>query len=272
MVDVCKVDHSSIEGKFCPACGSKKIDAKKICTNGHQMRGNAKFCADCGAGVLSADELCINGHSIKSGTKFCNSCGVATSNNVQAPTKPLSNRNRESISKPLTLGYQQQNVPSVSSFQSSNISGDATAEFGQQNSFEREKSNKNFVLVGISSLVALLFGIVILGSMNSGSAPVSVTVEMVLLNEYDCFDISWGYSDIPGGQVVLDVDGVKYFGSYPAFGSSSGSGCKFSTTISGVNSDGVNYSIGMASGRRGTIYNSKSELEANDWTFFLSLG
>jgi hypothetical protein len=48
-------------------------------------------------------------------------------------------------------------------------------------------------------------------------------------------------------------------------------GCKFTAFISDVPSDAENYSVSMASGRRGTIYKTKSELLANDWTFYLSL-
>lgn len=266
----CSVDHASLKVKFCPSCGLKRIDKGRLCPQGHEMSIKAKFCPVCGSELLSLSNVCINGHVISSQAKFCNICGDQASIAKQ-PSKPLSNQNRRieprSSETPSQLAqvFQQ---PVLG--QSQNFPNEV--QFSRQDYGGNKKSNKNFVIGGISALVLLLFGIVMLGTSNSGSSPVTVTVQMVLSDQYDCFDISWGYSDIPGGQVVLDVDGTKYFGSYPALGESSGSGCKFTAFIQGVNSEGVNYAISMASGRRGTIYNSKSELEANDWTFFLSLG
>jgi hypothetical protein len=84
--------------------------------------------------------------------------------------------------------------------------------------------------------------------------------------------LSFGYGDIPSGQVIITVDGESAgFGSYSSVGTTTYRGCKFTAYVNDVPSDGENYSISMASGRRGTIYNTRSELIDNDWTFSLSL-
>lgn len=272
IISSCSLDHSLIKGKFCPSCGAKKTELKKTCTQGHELTNEAKFCPICGSESRIGPDYCANNHEIKAGAKFCNVCGAAIKKPESPNLKSISNRDRDNDPKvQITWKNSISNAAQVSpvlsqEFNNSNF-------FPQDQTFvPKQKSNRNFIFAGIAGLAALLFVIVALGSISSESEPVTVSVEMVLIDEYDCFDVSWGYSDIPGGQVVLDVDGTKYFGSYTAFGQSSGSGCKFTASISGVKSDGVNYSIGMASGRRGTIYNTKSELEANGWTFYLSLG
>lgn len=266
----CSVDHKTLKAKFCPSCGSKRIDEKRACSQGHEISMNAKFCPVCGSEPQILGKVCVNGHAVNPQAKFCNACGDPISKATES-IKTLSNQNRKFEIKPIETNSQLPRVFQQSVLgQSQNF--DHEVQFSRMDFPDNKKSNKNFVIGGISALILLLFGIVMIGTSNSGSSPVTVTVQMVLSDQYDCFDISWGYSDIPGGQIVLDVDGTKYFGSYPALGESSISGCKFTAFISGVESDGVNYAISMASGRRGTIYNSKSELEANDWTFYLSLG
>jgi hypothetical protein len=92
------------------------------------------------------------------------------------------------------------------------------------------------------------------------------------IQDESCWNLSWGYADVPSGQVIITADGESVgFGSYSSTGSTTILGCKFTAFISDVPSDAENYSVSMASGRRGTIYKTKSELLANDWTFYLSL-
>ncbi len=270
----CNVDHLAFVGKFCPACGTKVEVNPVTCTNGHIMNNDAKFCAECGSKVTNRENVCSNQHTLREGAKFCNVCGekVSNSNINEYRSKPVSNSStvRREI-RPTPLINQTPIIRTTESFlQRSDLENNLPLQDFNANS--KNHSNKNFIFAGLAGLLVLILGVVFVGTVNSGSSPVTVTVEMVLIDEYDCFDISWGYSDIPGGQVVLDVDGVEYFGTYNSFGTPTGSGCKFTASISNVDSNGVNYSVGMASGRRGTIYNSREDLRTNDWTFYLSLG
>ena len=95
------------------------------------------------------------------------------------------------------------------------------------------------------------------------------------MNIYDesCYNLSWGYFDIPGGENVLYVDGVPVaYADYPSIGMSGGLYCSFTTVFTNVPMDGDYYEVGMSSGRRGRVSNSRAEMESNGWEFDLSLG
>ena len=50
----CPNCHNTVNGKFCPECGTKKPEApaKKFCTNcGKEVREGAKFCPECGTKI-----------------------------------------------------------------------------------------------------------------------------------------------------------------------------------------------------------------------------
>jgi len=119
----------------------------------------------------------------------------------------------------------------------------------------------------------IVIGLMVLGYKQSTEPQFTdVTVSMVVVNE-SCYNLSWGYGDIPGGQVLVTADGAQVgFGAYSLFGDDVARGCRFEAFISGVPMDAENYSVSMVSGRRGVIYNTKSELEANGWAFELSIG
>jgi hypothetical protein len=125
----------------------------------------------------------------------------------------------------------------------------------------------------IGVLGVFVLGLIFLGIRQSAVPQVTdVTVSMVIVNA-SCYNLSWGYGDIPGGQVVITADGAQVgFGAYSVFGDDVALGCRFEAFIPGVPMDAENYSVSMASGRRGVIYNTKSELEANGWAFELSIG
>lgn len=276
MTKKCSNDHSTLLGKFCPICGIEIEKELFQCLNGHEMGFKEKFCAQCGALSRSPSNRCSNNHEVLEGAKFCNLCGESiklNKENTNPEIKIVSNNNgnaqRNNFFGNTTNqpAYLIQNPAATSANFDNQFPSAADSEFkGGSN------ANRNFFIAGLSGLLLLVLGIVFVGSISAGNSPVMVTVEMTLVDEFDCFDVSWGYADIPGGQVVLEVDGVEYFGSYGAYGTYTGTGCKFTALISDVKSDGINYSIGMASGRRGTIYSSRADLMANDWTFSLSLG
>lgn len=239
----CSQPHDELTVKFCPLCGenlkTEKIE-KFVCTSGHKMKPDQKFCGTCGS-------------------------EAATQKQASTP-RPNPVRNSDSI---INENYVPPKVntppPSTTEFTESAA---AFQDYPVRKQFGA--GSKNSIIALVTGLFVLIFIILIAG--NSAKAqPVTITVEMTIKDE-SCWDLSWGYGDIPNGQVIITVDGeAAGFGSYPSIGSSTILGCKFTAFISDVPSDGENYSVSMASGRRGTIYNSKSELVANDWTFLLSL-
>jgi hypothetical protein len=95
---------------------------------------------------------------------------------------------------------------------------------------------------------------------------------MSIEDEY-CDDLSWGYDDIPGGAIILSVDGVATgFANYSYYGTDTSTGCDFDAYFYDIPTNGTFYSLRMASGLRGTIENDKSEMEYNGWHFDVSLG
>lgn len=236
----CSQPHDELTVKFCPLCGENLQVKKYVCNSGHKMKPDQKFCGICGSETAG-----------KSQTKTPQLKPVRISESIinENYIQPKTNSQVPSANEFTEFSASFQDLP-------------VKKQFGM--------GSKNSVIGLVSGLVILILVILIAG--NSAKAePVTVTVEMTIKDE-SCWDLSWGYGDIPGAQVIITVDGVSAgFGSYPSVGSSTILGCKFTTYISDVPSDGENYSISMASGRRGTIYNTRSELIANDWTFSLSL-
>lgn len=269
----CSNDHTSLTSKYCPLCGMEAKTEIIQCFNGHHMTVNQKFCSLCGVERSNSSKKCPNNHEVKTGAKFCNLCGESIKDISNPEMKVISNNNSNRF-RDKTIDYSaSQSKLEIKNLVPTPVNIEDSFSIPQDSAPKSSfSSNKNFLVAGISGLLLLLFGIIFVGSISSSNSPVMITVEMTLVDEFDCFDVSWGYADIPGGQVVLEVDGIEYFGTYGAYGTYTGTGCKFTALISGVKSDGTNYAIGMASGRRGTIYSSRDDLMANDWTFSLSLG
>lgn len=220
-----------------------------------------KFCVECGSQTESAF-VCSNGHEVASGKKFCIICGESvTLNTPQEDPVTSYSESSSSISPPQTL---QQSV---------------NLDFLPQPEKTANKNLPIFLGSGVLALIILIFIIVKLGGSSStdasSSSPSSrsVTVEMKINDEYDCFDLSPGYNDIPGAQVVISMDGSPVgFGSYSFLGTYQSGGCVFTAIVPGVPTNGLNYAVEMASGRRGTIYATNVDLEMSGWTFSLSLG
>lgn len=235
----CSQPHDELTVKFCPLCGENLQVQKYVCTSGHKMKPDQKFCGICGSEAEGKPQTkASRQNTVRISESIINENYIQPK--METPTRP---------SNEFTELAAFQDFP-------------ARKQFGS--------GSRNSIIGLVSGLVVLVLVILIAG--NSAKAePVTVTVEMTIQDE-NCWDLSWGYGDIPGAQVIITVDGVSSgFGSYPSVGSSTILGCKFTTYISDVPSDGENYSVSMASGRRGTIYNTRSELIANDWTFSLSL-
>lgn len=267
----CLADHALVKGKFCPQCGEKIEAPKTLCISGHPMADQAKFCGKCGEKAAAPVNQCSKGHSIKDGAKFCGTCGE-NADAVTSPEKFSESKTRNSDSTPRPIAPTRPIVRTAESFLNSGNLSSHDESSSSHESLQISEKKKSYGLIATVSVLVLLLGVILLGTVSSSSEPVTVTVEMTLVDEENCFNPSWGYSDIPGGQVVVDVDGMKYFGSYDLWGESTILGCKYTAKIRNVPSDGVNYSVGMASGRRGTIYSTQDELIANDWTFSLTLG
>jgi hypothetical protein len=115
--------------------------------------------------------------------------------------------------------------------------------------------NKNVLIFSIAGVTAFLVFVAGIFFVTKSPAPVSVSVSLTLLDQ-ECYDLSWGYFDILGADVELEVDGVTT--GY--------------ASLSALGADGSVYSYSMASGRRGSITKTKTELEADGWSFDLTIG
>ena len=119
---------------------------------------------------------------------------------------------------------------------------------------------------------AVLIAIVAFVALKGSVSTTDVTVNMVLVGQ-DCSNVSWGYSDIPGGTVNLAVDGVSVgSGSYTSYGTTVYNGCQFTANIPSVKENGSNYTVTTGNVLRGAITYSQSQLSGNNWTFDLTLG
>ena len=196
---------------------------------------------------------CSIDHSKIVGLRFCTGCGVPL-NGGAAPQTPYVPPAPVAQSVP-TAGYP---TPE-DSFSYSPVAN--TPDNSKRNSF-----------IALGAGIGFLALIGIFATINAKPDPVSIDASLTLVDQ-NCYNLSWGYFDIPGAQVTITVDGVVAgYGTFPRFGSSSLLGCKFTAYFSDIPADGETYSYSMASGRRGVVTRSLSEMQANDWSFDLTLG
>ena len=218
------------------------------CNIDHSLINN-KFCHICGEKISTVQYWqCSQNHRVEINKKFCTQCGSQ----------------KQNLNKPLQ--------PSMPTNISSSLVGNSSFTFNSSITANK-KSEMNVKIVWLATGLTLFF-IVAIAIFSSSQRVTSQTinVQMTLIDQ-QCFDISWGYSDIPGGQVVVTVDGSKtFFGSYGLIGMQTPLGCKFTASIMDVIGNGSTYQVAMASGRRGNIFKSRAELESNNWNFELSLG
>lgn len=197
---------------------------------------------------------CSLDHSKLTGLRFCTACGT-----------PLSGLNASQSAAPTHVPPPQQSPNPA--FTSESVPFNFPAPVSTNPQFQ--KRNMLFAIAGVTCLV-LFIGIAVL--ISAKPEPVAVTASLTIVDE-SCYGLGWGYLDVPGAQVILTVDGViEGYGTYPRVGTSSILGCKFTTTFYDIPSDGEMYSYSLASGRRGLITKSQSELESSGWSFDLTLG
>jgi hypothetical protein len=224
------------------------------CTVNHAKLVGLTFCEECGQKVGRTDWVCTSGHEVEAQFKFCLICGKGE---TTSKARPRNEYKPSVVSKDTDpeIEYAVRNQGLYSPVENTN------------------KALNTPVKIMIGVLGVFVLGLIFLGIRQSAVPQFTdVTVSMTIVNE-SCYDLNWGYGDIPGGQVVVTADGAQVgFGAYSVFGDDVALGCRFEAFIPGVPMDAENYSVSMASGRRGVIYNTKSELEANGWAFELSMG
>jgi hypothetical protein len=149
----------------------------------------------------------------------------------------------------------------------------------------QSKKTNTGLFIGLGA-GGLIFFVIILsvvlkgaGGGSSGSdgglfTPPTTTVSVTMsINDEYCDDLSWGYDDIPGGSIILSVDGIADgYASYPYYGTDTSTGCDFDAYFYGIPTNGTIYSLRMASGLRGSVESYKSEMESNGWHIDVSLG
>jgi len=246
------------------------------CSIDHSKLTGLKFCTECGAALEPAKRICAQGHELVRNNKFCEVCGSPEASSATAPTPPPISPLPPSSPlpppvTPLTARVVPRVVPPVTpppTFATQAAHYDPLLPPPPAYSAPK---NKNMIAIIASASAALLLIVAVLVNANK----VTYTTVEVSMSIYDqnCWDLSWGYYDIPGGEVVLTVDGVDVaFADYPSIGSDEAIACTFETSFYDVPMNGEIYEFSMASGRRGSITKTRSELEANGWSFELSLG
>lgn len=215
-----------------------------------------KFCTECGGLVQELKKFCTQGHEILAGKKFCEVCGESV--------------NATALETPSTQTFSTYSMPAVNNSQSRET---ISPTFVSSPFTPPKENSHSFIpLMGAAGvLLILIIGTVFYNLTKVTYTNVSATMTLI---GSECYDISWGFFDIPGGEVVLEVDGAPVaYASYPSYGDSSYYlGCRFSTTFYDVPMDGNFYSFGLANGRRGTLNQTQEEMVSNDWSFSATLG
>lgn len=239
----CSLDHSKLSGiKFCTECGLAVVPAKRLCTQGHELVRKNKFCEVCGspealAGTTSP-QITPTSPTVQT-TQTFNPAPSFT-----PPPPPLPATHSTLLPPPPIGGEYPAYVPP-----------------------ERKKLS---IIIGAVTAVAILIVGLVVNANKVTYTNVSVSMSII---DQDCWDLSWGYFDIPGAEVVLSVDGAEVsYAEYPSFGTDSILSCNFETTFYDVPTNGSFYEFSMSSGRRGTITKTKEEMVSNGWAFNLTLG
>jgi hypothetical protein len=222
------------------------------CKTNHSNLKNVMFCEECGE-KLNLNWICSCGRTNESKYNFCLSCGV------DSKAAPAKNRNAF-VPNPVNSNLEK------------NANFDYNSNQNQNFYTPNPKNNHSKVILIVLGVFFALGVVAVAISQLMVVKTTLTTVNMVLVDE-ECYDVSWGYFDIPGAKVVLTADGEEVgSGYYSEYGDSTFLGCEFTAYIYDVPTNADTYGIEMASGRRGVVYNSREELESNDWTFSLSLG
>jgi hypothetical protein len=271
----CSVDHSTIKhGGFCTGCGlriehieppvQQSATSVNYCPNGHAVPAQKKFCETCGTMMTGLDgqsNLGYSSGSAPSSGGYPSPGGGSAHVPPPPPPQPGSGAGFAAQSQPYAFSANPTN--SMMPPQRNNI--------------------PLFVGLGIAGFLILILIITAVSNGSSGGGsgddggsytPSTTTVSVTMsVNGQYCNDLSWGYSDIPGGSIILSIDGLSAgYASYSSYGTDTSSSCDFNAYFYGVPTGGSIYSIRMASGLRGSVDNYQWELESNGWQFNLSLG
>jgi hypothetical protein len=225
------------------------------CKVDHSKLVNVKFCEVCGEKIIQSHWICQNNHRVEKQYDFCLNCG--SDKKLQSSGSGNSVKSRNAIN-PIDQGMNSENQ--------------FTGSYGSNNNLS--SGNKKQTAI-ISIVVVVLIGLVVIAGVFKQATTVETTsVEVTqTIADQSCYDLSWGYGDIPGAQVILRADGETVgYGTYSAVGTYSVLGCQFKAFIYDVPMNAENYSVELASGRRGVVYNTKEDMVSNDWNIYLTLG
>lgn len=209
---------------------------------------------------------CNRGHDNAPGAAFCGVCGqqLVAQEAQQTPLQPTPQAGYQSS------GYQLGGYPTTGG------GGPVVPPIGGypnvgQNPQPRKKPIALWIGGGVGLLVVLALVLVV---VVRNVAPSTTTMTVTLAVYDDDFrgcDLSWGYADVPGSNVIVRADGaIVATGSLSRIGTEELISCEFTARLSGVPTDGSFYTIEI--GRRGTGDATRSELEANNWTYQATLG
>ena len=227
----------------------------------HSTLLNSGFCTSCGEKVVHSEEFCENGHAMAGTLKFCTSCGKARRRELVIPPPRVVNARPSNASE---------NSASVA-LDNYLVKLQAATNQNQSSAPEFKGANRPLI-VGVSIGVGGVLLAIIAFVLISGAVKTDITVNMTIIGE-SCSNITWGYLDIPGGTISLSVDGASVgSSSYGAYGTTTATGCQFSTVLAGVKENGSSYQVTSGNAIRGSITETKSQLSSDNWTFNLTLG
>jgi hypothetical protein len=187
---------------------------------------------------------CHLDHSKLTGLRFCTACGVSLTTGAPADVAPTQHFSQLPQSQEPPFLTPAPEVP-------------------------KNKNTFIFSIAGGTLAIVMIAGLFV---FTRPPEPVSVDIALTLIDE-ECYDISWGYFDIPSADIELAVDGATLgYASFPSYGDTTYLGCEFNATFYNIPADGSIYTYSLASGRRGEITKTREEFEADDWSLRLSIG
>lgn len=181
---------------------------------------------------------CANGHQNPDGNRFCQDCGLLITATTTQPPDPFA-------------------APGAA------VAGGLPAQ--------PSGSKRPAWLIPVIAVVAVVAVLLVVFTVGRSTPTESVTVEFSVFDDFNGCDFGFGYSDVPGSNVIIEADGeIVASGSLPRFGDSDVLSCTFVTTLSDVPADKSFYELTV--GRRGTVTRSLAEMESAGWTWDVSLG
>lgn len=224
------------------------------CSKGHENTPGQRFCSTCGEALVAAQpavpagRVCTSGHAMSPGIRFCQFCGAPAAGVPAVAAAP---------SMPAT---PPGGLPPVQTF-----------GFPTTPPPPPPKSGRS-LFIGLAIAGVLVLGVIAVGLGSATQAPptrnLSITYSVFGV---DGCDLSWGYSDVPGSQVTVEMDGqIVATGTVPLYGTAVLQSCMYSMDLGPVRSDGDFYSVSI--GRRGTLNYSQTDMNDQDWSLNLSLG